>query len=275
MSALHLDWKFFATLLAALAGVVVPLFLWQFDLASRSISVQLVSSVALQPEAGSTVQDLQVVLDGVRIESPYLSTLQLINDGTKPIAASDFEAPFEIWINKDRQFVRARILSTQPTGIPGSLVSEKGIVKLQPLLLNPEDSISFALLTSGGQPVFEPHARVAGVQKVLYEDTTTRQKGWPRALLSSALAVLAIVLYMYFSVSLIRPKTVTVSRMLAVSAMLVCAIASGLSIRRAFAAIDLDTNIFNLTVFTVVAMLFGIPIVIRQIRLSLQAQRVA
>lgn len=275
MPALNFDWRFFATLLAAIAGVVVPVFLWQFDLASRSISVRLVSSVALQSDVGFSVQGLQLVLDGVTIESPYLSILQLINDGVKPIAASDFEAPLEIRINTERKFVRAGVLSTQPSGIPAALVSESGVVKLQPLLLNPKDSLNFVLLTSGGQPVFEPHARVAGVEKILYEDTTARQKGWPRALLYYGVAVLGFVLYMFFSVSLIRPNAVMVSRRLAFSAMLVCMISSGLLIRRAYAAIDLDFSTVNIAVFVAVALTFATPVFIRQIRRSRQAQRVA
>jgi hypothetical protein len=275
MQALSLDWKFFATLFAAVAGVVVPVFFWQFDLTSRSISIQLESSVALQPDVGSTVQDLQVVLDGAKINSPYLSTIKLINDGSKPLVASDFEAPLEVRINNDRQFVRARILNTQPTGIPGSLSFERSVVKLQPLLLNPKDSITLALITSGGQPGFEPHGRIAGVQKIGYEDTTVKEKGWPRAVTSSALAVLAFVMYLIFSVSLVRPHTILISRTMAFSTMLVCGLASGLFIRRAYSAIDIDANDVNLLGFAVVASLFAVPFFMRQIRRSRQARSVA
>jgi len=274
MTTITFDWKFFATLLAAVAGVVVPILLWQFDISSRSLSVRLVSSVALQPETGPSVQDIQIVLAGVKIESPYLSTLELTNDGSKPISASDFEGSIEVRLNKDSQVVRARISSSQPSNIPAALSTDKNVVKLQPLLLNPKDTLTFAIITSGGPPIFEPQARIAGVSKILYEDSTTKNSGWKRAIFLLPLSLLSFVLYMFFAVSLVRPNTVSVSRLVALGTMLVCGVSSSVLLRRGYQAIDLDDSALNMSAFLVVAVVVATPVFFRQMRRSRRPQSV-
>ena len=268
MPTFTIDWKFFATLLAAVAGVVVPILLWQLDLSSRSLSMRLVTSIALQPETGPSVQDLQVVLDGVKLESPYLSTLELTNDGSKPISTSDFEVPFEVRLSQNQRVVRARISSTQPSAIPGSLVIDKQAVKLQPLLLNPKDSLTFAIITSGGSPTFEPHARISGISKVLYEDATTKKSGRKTAAVLLPVATLSFVLYMFYAAALIRPGGATVSRLLAAGTMLVCAVAGNQLARRAYQLLEIEETFLNFSAFLLVALLLGTPVFFRQVRRS-------
>lgn len=274
MAKITFDWKFFTTLLAAVAGVLVPILLWQFDLSSHSLSVRLVSSVALQPETGPSVQNLQIMLDGVKIESPYLSTLELTNDGSKPISASDFERPLEVRLNKDRQIVRARISNSQPSSIPAVLSTDKNVVKLHPLLLNPKDALTFAIITSGGAPIFEPQARIAGVSQILYEDSTAKASGWKKAIFLLPLSILSFVLYMFFAVSVARPNTVSVSRLVALSTTLICASASILFLRRGYQVINIEENLLNLFLFLVVAVVVATPVFFRQMRKSRNSQSV-
>lgn len=259
------DWKFFATLLATLAGIVVPILLWQSDHASRSLSVRLVSAVALQPEKNPSVEDLQITLDGVKIESPYLSTLELTNDGSKSISANEFESPLEIRVAENSQVVRARIEHSQPNGIPGTLVSDKNIIKLQPLLLNPSDTLTLAIITSGGQPIFVPQARIAGVSKVLYEDTTTKKNGWKQAAFFLSLATFSTVLYFLASAYLIRPGTITLSRRLVFSTMIVFGFASAHFMARGFHAIEIEKSIFNVSAFAAVALMITLPFILRHL----------
>jgi hypothetical protein len=244
MPTITFDWKFFVTLLAGIAGVVVPVFLWQFDLSSRSLSTRLVTSVALQPEVGAAGEGLQVVLDGAKLESPYLSTLELTNDGSKPIAAADFEVPLELRVAADRKVVRARISSSQPASIPGSLVVGDQVVKLQPLLLNPKDSITFAIITAGGVPSFEPHARISGVSKVSYEVRTSegsRKKGIGLLLV----AVVSLAIYGFFLALFFWPNGTNVSLLLSFGTMFVCLFSMAESGLRAFAMLGIEDSRFN------------------------------
>lgn len=266
MSITKLDWKFVLSLFAAIAGIAVPVLLWQFDLSSRSLSVQLSSSIALEPKVDASMHGLQVMLDGVKVELPHLSTLELTNSGSKPIAASDFEGPLEIRIKQGR-LVRARVDRSNPRDLPASISTDENVVKLQPLLLNPGDSIIFAIVTSQQAPEFDPFARVSGVAKVLYKDSSTKL-GWGRAAFSFTQALLAFCLYMMFAVSVIRPNTVLVSRALAICTMIVCAAAGSLLLQRALRSVGFDDSQLNLAVSTGLAAFGGVPLFFRQLRIS-------
>ena len=57
---LTLDLKFVVSLLATLAGVLVPVWLWQSDLASRSIEVKIVSIADLHPSNAPKLNGIQI-----------------------------------------------------------------------------------------------------------------------------------------------------------------------------------------------------------------------
>lgn len=256
----NFDFKFYLGLAVALAGVIVPIFLWQFDISSKSLSVQLVSSVALQPETSSSVKGLQVVLDGVKIDQPYLSTLEITNNGSKPIPSSDFETTLEIRLTNNTSIVRARISDSIPHEIPAEIsFEETSKVSLEPLLLNPKDRLTFSLITAGGAPAFEPFARISGISKVSYEDSTENNANWKKASGFFFLSIISLTLYMIFSVSLVRPNTVVISRMLALSTMAVSVFSSSSFARRAINYANIDVSTLNLVTFLLVSLSVALP----------------
>ncbi|MBI3479087.1 MAG: hypothetical protein HY016_01835 [Nitrosomonadales bacterium] len=171
-----LDWKFLITLLAAVAGTVVVVWIWRAELTTRSLHFRLAAQTALQPEEKTTVKGLKISIDGVELESPYLSVFELINDGAKPIATADFESPIELRVAPDASVARARVTATRPKDLEAELVTEKQSVKLKPLLLNPEDTVTIAIITSGKPPQFSSRARIAGVIGVPLVDATKSSK---------------------------------------------------------------------------------------------------
>ena len=72
--------KYVVLFLVAIAGVGISVWLWQVDLSSRSLTVRLVSSIPLlQQEKGGALLDLELRLDGVKIDAPYLATVEISN----------------------------------------------------------------------------------------------------------------------------------------------------------------------------------------------------
>ena len=96
------------TLLASIAGFVVPIWVWRADLTSRSLSFRVASQVSLQPVPASSTPGLQITIDGAPLVSPYLSVLELRNDGAKAIPSSDFEAPIELRLQAGSSVARAQ-----------------------------------------------------------------------------------------------------------------------------------------------------------------------
>jgi hypothetical protein len=206
-----LDWKFFLTIVATIAGVVIPVYLWQTDATSRTIEVKLLSSSALQP--ATNIQDLQIFLNGKKIESPFLSSFELTNTGSKSILSADFETPIEILPKKGVTVVSAQVTRTDPVDIPVKISFDEHRVFIAPFLSNPKDTIAFSIITSGEQPVFESRARIAGIKAIAFEDSSKIQIQYGRISLSliSGLALFILCMMFFnstiFGVSLPSTKT--------------------------------------------------------------------
>ncbi|VVN03561.1 hypothetical protein [Pseudomonas fluorescens] len=163
------DWKFILTLTVAILGIVVPL-VWQSDLSSKSMELRLSSSTSLEPP--SKILDLQVVLDGKKLETPYSSSLELVNTGSKTVLSSDFDKPIEILIGDGAKLVTARITDTTPNDIPAEISLSGNVIRIAPHLSNPKDAISLSIITSGEKPVYSTRGRIAGIQHIPYTDLT-------------------------------------------------------------------------------------------------------
>lgn len=220
------DWKSIIGWTLALAGIAVPIGLWQFDQNARAITARLVASSALQPAMKQAIPDIEISLGGVLLQSPYLSTIEVVNSGARPILASDFETPIELGIENGAAIVRASVSSTNPVDIKADLTSEKNAVKLKPLLLNPSDSVTISVITKEQVPKFAAKARVAGVSRIVFEDATTKEPSWKIGAGLYAGAILFAALYFFYAIAFIFPDTIRLSRPVALAAMSACSVSS-------------------------------------------------
>lgn len=170
------DWKFILTFLAGIAGVAVPIWLWQADLAAKSVSATITSSISLSPSEKESPAELEISIEGRRLIAPHLTVVELRNDGSKPISATDFEGPIEIKVESPASFAKARISSRSPTDLEAQLNMESQRIMLQPLLLNPKDSLRIAAVTSGAPPKFSSKIRIAGVSSASLLDASGKRK---------------------------------------------------------------------------------------------------
>lgn len=169
MAHLKLDWKFFSATFVSLLAIAISLYLPRAELTAHELTMTLVSSWELQPPTGPRFQDLQVTLDGNKIENPVVSSITITNTGSKPVAGADFESPMTLVIEEPARLVSARMAGSIPKGIPADLQISDGKIKILPFLSNPGDEITIALVTSG-KPVVQPTARIAGIKEVIVED---------------------------------------------------------------------------------------------------------
>lgn len=197
MKLMGLDWKFFTSIVVALAGLALPLHFSQAELNAHSLTVHLVSSSALEAPPGSKIDDLEVTVNGSRIESPHILSLVLVNNGSKPIASSDFETPLVLATRNKSKLITAQITRSEPEGIPAQLLIEDGKLKILPFLSNPNDQIEITLVSSGA-PDLVTTARIAGVKNVVYEDMTTSKQSIGKGVLSAVLLLACMSMYVFF-----------------------------------------------------------------------------
>jgi hypothetical protein len=260
---MNLDWKFAVGSIIATASVIVPIWIWQSDQTPYSLSLRLASSVALSQGTKSPIPDLVVMVGGTPIETPYLSTLELSNAGTKPILASDFEVPLELVVAGGAAVVRARISSSVPDDLRPEITSDAQTVSMKPLLLNPRDIVTFAVLTSGSQPIFSPRSRISGISEVKYEDATKKPNKWATTLLGVTLSYAGIAIYFVFGVIFARPNAFEISRGLSLAVMLVSIAGAMSALRTAFTALDIGWTGTNIVIFLLPPAVFGLLVFLR------------
>jgi hypothetical protein len=206
------DWKFIVGSLLAVCGLAIPVYLWQVDLSAHSLSLKLVSSSALQPASSTQFQDLQITLNGAKITSAYISSFEMINNGSKPILGADFESPVEILGEGKVHLISAQVTGTNPKEIPIKLSVQSNRIVIAPFLSNPNDVISFSVITSDEPPIFKVKARIAGVKELALEDSSLKKPRVTKLIFYTLLALTGLMLYLRFAHSAILFRDVTVGR---------------------------------------------------------------
>ncbi len=228
---IRFDWKFVIASIIALAGVAIPLYLWQFELTSHSLTVRVVSSSALQPTSSEQFRDLQITLNGSPVPSPYLSTFELENTGSKPILTADFEGAIQILSQGKAKFISAQLVGTEPKDIPVSITNGDEGLKISPFLSNPKDKVTISLLTSGDAPSFSVRSRIAGVKEIEYEDTSVKKGNLAKLIISSIVGAISLILYTCYTMA-VFDRNLSFSRPLQFVTGFVCLIAGILMVKK-------------------------------------------
>ncbi|MCE1005635.1 hypothetical protein [Pseudomonas monteilii] len=213
MSWRALDWKFFLTISVAIAGIALP-FLWQSDFSSKALELRLTSLSSLEPT--SKIRNLELFLDGNKLEAPYASTMELVNTGSKPIVSKDFETAIEIYLADGARFAGAQVISTSPPDLPLQLNVTDQTIVVSKHLSNPGDTMILSIVTSGKRPEFAVKARIAGISQIAMIDQTV-----PKSRLAERTgtviaaicgAMLFIVSALFMQVLLTRPALLVPKR---------------------------------------------------------------
>lgn len=200
------------TLLATVAGIVVPIWIWRADLSSKSLEFRVASQASLEPSKSGDIKGLQITLDAAPLDRPYLTVVELTNDGSKPILSSEFEGPVEFRLSSGTKIVRAQLISANPKSLEAKVATTDSSIAVAPLLLNPEDKLTISILTSGGPPWFSPHARIAGVTEIKHDDRQEKVQPWRLSLLALLAAFLLILASDLTSVGFPNGKPVVLHR---------------------------------------------------------------
>ncbi|MFJ7565438.1 hypothetical protein ACIQW9_00575 [Herminiimonas sp. NPDC097707] len=173
---IRFDWKFWIPLGVTLASVIVPVWLWQADLTARSLHFKKISQTSLQLPATAKALDLKISAADAELPSPYLTVFELINDGAKPVPSSDFESPIEIIPSNAATVIRTSINGTNPRDLTPAVSVDAGLISIKPMLFNPGDSVTIAVLTTGEEPIFSSRARIVGIHTVPIIDAQPKAK---------------------------------------------------------------------------------------------------
>lgn len=169
---LKIDWKFVVGSLLTVAGICIPAYFWLYDKSDKSLSIEIISSANLYPEKYNIIDGLEFIYKNEKIEDPYLSILQLKNNGSKTISSADFDAPLRMTFGDGVSILGASVSSVTPEDLNPNMEVGKEYVLVKPLLLNVADSFTINVVTAGGEPDFGKSVRISGGTSNIH---------WPKA----------------------------------------------------------------------------------------------
>lgn len=251
---MNLDWKFFVTIAATIIGVVVPIWIWNADLSSNALSMQITSSIPLQPKVTDSIPDLQVSIDGSIIESPYLTTIKISNSGSKSIPSSSFESPVELRVSDNAKVVRARVTSTQPEDIRAEVSLKENTLLIEPILLNPKDSLTISIITSGKAPLVSPRARISGIPKVTVDENENGKINWKGTIIFGIFGVIFSALYFTYSEASSSSSKTQITKPILMATMVAFIFAISMSTSFLTKTLYLDDSMMSF--FKIIAALF-------------------
>lgn len=212
----------------ATAAVVVPVWLYWVDLQSKSFSGRVVSQTELQPASTNNLSGLKMSFDGVLLTRPILTTVELTNDGGRPIAKSDFESSVELRVQPGTKLVSAQVVSTSPPDLEAKVVVDSQLIRIEPLLLNAKDTLTISILSSGEKPTFSTRARIAGVAKIDFGEVDEKKTNQTSRILLLLLALFLTIASALTSDSVFSNTGVNLRRRAAILTSAVTAIAGSM-----------------------------------------------
>jgi ABC-type glycerol-3-phosphate transport system permease component len=252
-------WVAYAGIALAVLGLIIPLWIWRAELNSRALTANLVSSVALQIASTAPMPDIQITIGGKNVESPYLSMLTLTNTGAKPIMAGEYESPIEIGIGGGAKLERASVLSSEPNGLVPELVSETNVVKIKPLLLNSDDTLQLAIITSGPAPTFLPRARIAGISKITLEDKRVKKNYWVSLIVSLGMSLIATLLYTFFAYATVTRKKIVLNKPISLLLLFGCMLVASRLDRQSGVDLNLpDYSLYSMVISTIILVVLSV-----------------
>lgn len=253
---MQLDWKFISTLILAVAGVAVPVWLWQADIGAKSLTMTVVSTVPIGGMEAGEMTGVEVTVDGSPAEKPFISVIEVHSSGRRPIAAADFETPIEVSVLPPARLLKAQVKETSPPDLRPSLFIKQGLLAIEPLLLNAGDRIQVNVIGTGALPIFSVRSRVAGVQKVAVVDSISSRVA-RRTWLQRTIGVLLLAAYFPIGVSAITSWRRGVFRPVQLAAAVACDIGGTLLTAIPVSASAIIPPLDTLP-FLVIALLLGV-----------------
>lgn len=168
-------WQFVGVAVAVLALVVAVASLLH-QARRKSISVTIGGFLPILGRSPHAIgNDLLVMYKGQEVSDLAVLTLVFANDGGKVIATDDFETPISVAFKADAKILTAELVSANPIELVPIVSHDPQGLTISPLLLNPKDTFSIAVLLQGLQfrhprDLFpRAAARIKGVTKVNFD----------------------------------------------------------------------------------------------------------
>ncbi len=158
-------WQFAGAFIALIA-IAVSVAVYFAQLQRKDITYELLSNTPLLTVSERGLGQIQLTYNSVPVENPRLAVIRLTNSGNVPIATTDYERPISFAFGEGTTVLSSAITAASPDNLNVSAQNNGNIVVLQPVLLNPRDSLTLKLLVSGKGSGLRADGRIHGVRRI-------------------------------------------------------------------------------------------------------------
>ncbi len=146
----------------------------------------------------SKLNDLELYFKGSIIENPYLTEIEIRNNGNIPIKNEDFEDSTKIEIQNCKRIISAKVTHTFPNNLMATLNynTNLNVIELPPTSMNPKDFIRVQILFEGEKPIFKVFTRIIGLPAILeYKNEVNQNKAdilWKAGMIGTFTTILIL-----------------------------------------------------------------------------------
>jgi hypothetical protein len=166
-----LDWTAIASL-TGIAALLVSILFFLLGRRRRALSWRITALTPLVTAPEGVMEGLSVSYDGKPVRDGSLMLVRVKNTGNQPIEKGAYDVPLELALEPDKEafapvLLTAKVVDPKPASLPATLILTDNKVRVEPLLLNPEDSFTIQIIAEHGdnaKPRLEGH--IHGISKL-------------------------------------------------------------------------------------------------------------
>ncbi|WP_207281232.1 hypothetical protein [Pseudomonas sp. FW300-N2F2] len=162
----------FISLIIGVLGVAVTIY-QATNSEKMSLQVRMESSISLLQEDPILKDELQIFYRGEPVSGISRLDFLIVNNGEKPISASEIVLAPTIYFDSGSKVLSAKITSMDPPDINAKLIilGDDNAVRIDPNLLNPTDYVRMSIYLRNPPAVLpRVQARITGLKKVDFTD---------------------------------------------------------------------------------------------------------
>jgi hypothetical protein len=181
-------WQFVGAVLAVIT-IIVSIVLYFFQRRKKTLAYEIISRTAVLSASEEIAGKLQILFQGEAVREVHLLVLRLINNGNVPVTSADYEREISFVFIDCIKILSAEISDTNPSNLSAEIALKDNNIRVEPILLNPGDSITIKTLISGFKNNIEIDGRIVGVKTI---GRRTEANSWSFKFMVAGLIVFSI-----------------------------------------------------------------------------------
>jgi hypothetical protein len=203
---------FISTIIAAIIGGVIAIWIYRKQRSKKEISYQIVSDAPVLSIDQTLASRVKIELDGNPVKEVTLVVFKISNTGKAAVDDKDYKEPL-IFTFATRKVISSEVVETEPKDLVDAPTRKifiplptlgQNFIEFPKFLLNPKESVTFSVLLDGAKDEISKKGRIIDgniIQRIL-----DRKRSYRLLLLITMIVALLIEGGLLFTILPIKTK---------------------------------------------------------------------